>query len=56
MIEPFPFSDDLHGKYQEFTEANLTQVREAGYRHDFLSLEEGLRRYHARLAASGGYL
>ena len=56
VIEPIPFPVDLHGKYQEFTEADLTQVREAGYRHDFLSLEEGLRRYHERLSTSGGYL
>ena len=54
--EAIPFPEDLRGKYQEFTEANLTQVRKAGYRHDFLSLEEGLHRYHARLSASGGYL
>ena len=54
--EAIPFPEDLRGKYQEFTEADLTQVRKAGYRHDFLSLEEGLHRYHARLSASGGYL
>lgn len=55
-LEFIPFPDDLKGKYQEFTEADLTQVRAAGYSHAFLSLEEGLQRYFERLSASEGYL
>ncbi len=55
-LEFIPFPDDLKGKYQEFTEADLAQVRAAGYSQEFLSLEEGLQRYFERLATSGGYL
>lgn len=55
-IEFIPFPEDLKGKYQEFTEADLQQVRAAGYTEPFLTLEEGLKRYHERLTATGGYL
>jgi len=36
---------DLHGKYQYFTEANMTKIRAAGYTHPFYTLEEGVRDY-----------
>jgi ADP-L-glycero-D-manno-heptose 6-epimerase len=43
-IKYIPFPDDLRGKYQSFTEASVTALREAGYTEDFLSLEEGIQR------------
>ena len=45
-LKSIPFPDDLRGKYQEFTEADTTRLREAGYEEEFLSLEEGIRLYH----------
>ena len=37
--------DDLKGKYQYFTEANMTKLRAAGYTQAFHSLEEGVKDY-----------
>jgi ADP-L-glycero-D-manno-heptose 6-epimerase len=50
------FPDELRGKYQTFTEADLTRLRRAGYEGEFTSLENGVARYHALLSCSGGYL
>jgi ADP-L-glycero-D-manno-heptose 6-epimerase len=36
---------DLHGKYQYFTEAGMDKVRATGYSQPFHSLEEGVRDY-----------
>ncbi len=36
---------DLHGKYQYFTQANMRKLIEAGYSHSFYSLEDGVRDY-----------
>jgi len=43
-IEYIPFPASLVGRYQSFTEADLSGLREAGYDAPFLSLEEGLSR------------
>lgn len=44
-IEYIPFPESLHGHYQSYTEADLTQLRRAGYSAEFVSLEEGVREY-----------
>jgi ADP-L-glycero-D-manno-heptose 6-epimerase len=44
-IEYIPFPQDLAGKYQCLTRADLTLLRHSGYEAPFLSLEEGLKRY-----------
>ena len=49
-----PFPEDLKGKYQEHTEADLTNLRGAGYDNIFLMLEEGLERYFKVLKSGGG--
>jgi len=36
---------DLQGKYQYFTEANMTKLRAAGYTTAFTSLEDGVKDY-----------
>ncbi len=36
---------DLHGKYQYFTEANVARLRAAGFNAPFHTLEEGVRDY-----------
>lgn len=45
--------EKLQGSYQYFTEADLSKLRGAGYNADFLSLEDGVARYVAHLAAGG---
>jgi len=41
-IEYVPFPAALEGKYQSFTEADLTALRDAGYDEPFTSLENGI--------------
>jgi ADP-L-glycero-D-manno-heptose 6-epimerase len=45
VIEYIPFPQQLVGKYQSFTEADMTQLRGAGYTADFASVEVGVSRY-----------
>lgn len=42
-IEFVPFPGDLKNRYQHFTEADVTGLREAGYMAPFTSIEEGIR-------------
>ncbi len=41
-IEYVPFNEALRGKYQAFTEADLTQLRALGYDEPFADLHEGV--------------
>lgn len=50
IIEYIPFPDALRGKYQSFTEADLTQLRATGYAEDFATVEEGVAKYVEWLA------
>ena len=54
LIEYTAFPDALKGKYQSFTEADLTNLRSIGYSDAFLTVEEGVSRYIPWLAASRG--
>lgn len=36
---------EIRSRYQYFTQANMTKLREAGYPHPFMELEEGVRDY-----------
>jgi ADP-L-glycero-D-manno-heptose 6-epimerase len=47
VIEYIPFPPALVGKYQSFTQADLTALRGAGYAAPFLTVEEGVGRYVA---------
>jgi len=49
VIEYIPFPGALKGKYQSFTEADLTALRKSGYEAPFLTVEEGVGRYVADL-------
>ena len=52
-IEYVPFPPQLVGKYQSYTQADLTRLRSAGYKDPFLAVEEGVGRYvKARAAAA----
>lgn len=48
-----PFPEELRGRYQSFTEADLDALRAAGYEGGFRPVEEGVPQYLDRLAAQG---
>ncbi|MFT0533313.1 ADP-glyceromanno-heptose 6-epimerase [Castellaniella hirudinis] len=47
------FPDDLKGRYQSHTQADLTQLRAAGYGHAFCDVQTGVNTYVQRLLAGG---
>ena len=49
-IRYVPFPDHLKGSYQGYTEADMTALRELGFDHRFLTVEEGVKEYLDRLA------
>ena len=55
-IEYIPFPEALKGKYQCFTQADLTKLRAAGYTEPFLSVEQGVSRYIDWLEVNSGFL
>lgn len=48
-IEYIAFPEALRGKYQSFTQADLTRLRAAGYTGEFAMVEEGVARYVGEL-------
>ncbi len=44
-IEYIPFPDHLKGRYQSFTQADITQLRAAGYNAPFKTVAEGVAAY-----------
>ena len=54
FIEYIPFPEALKGKYQSFTQADLSCLRAAGYSAPFASVEEGVAQYVQWLDASNG--
>ncbi len=55
-IETIPFPAHLEGKYQKYTQADLGNLRQAGYEADFISLDDGVRDYARILKESNGFL
>jgi len=53
QVEYIPFPDALKGKYQSYTQADITALRRAGYKRNFLTVEEGVERYITRLLKNG---
>ena len=49
-IEYIPFPPALAGKYQSFTEADLTRLRAAGYSAPFATVEQGVAEYARSVA------
>ncbi len=45
FIEYVPFPEALKGKYQSFTQADLSKLRQAGYDAPFGSVEQGVAQY-----------
>ena len=52
LIEYIPFPDALRGKYQCYTQADLTALRAAGCNHAFADVQAGVASYVASLSAS----
>ena len=52
-IEYIPFPPQLVGKYQSYTEADVSALRKAGYTAPFLTVEEGVGRYVAARLGEG---
>jgi ADP-L-glycero-D-manno-heptose 6-epimerase len=52
-IEYIPFPDHLRGRYQSFTQADITLLRELGYDKPFRSVEEGVPLYMEWLKQGG---
>jgi len=53
-IEFISIPSDLRGKYQEFTEADLSNLHKANFTDDFISLEDGIRQYYDLLSTNEG--
>jgi ADP-L-glycero-D-manno-heptose 6-epimerase len=53
LIEYIAFPDALKGKYQSYTQADLKNLRAAGYEGEFLNVEHGVQRYLPWLANAG---
>ena len=49
LIEYIAFPPALVGKYQSFTEADLTRLRAAGYPGEFMTVEQGVSAYVKQL-------
>jgi len=47
--------EDIRDKYQYFTEADMTKLRNAGYTDDFYSLETGIADYVKNYLITGNY-
>jgi ADP-L-glycero-D-manno-heptose 6-epimerase len=45
LIEYIPFPDALKGKYQSYTQADMSDLHMAGYDDRFLTVQEGVDRY-----------
>jgi len=52
-IEYIEFPPQLVGKYQSFTQADLSALRAAGYRAPMTTVEHGVAAYVERLMAGG---
>lgn len=44
-LQYIPFPEHLKGRYQSFTEADISQLRKAGYSNSFKTVAEGVKQY-----------
>lgn len=49
VVRYVPFPGELKGKYQSFTQADVSALRGAGYSAPFLTVEQGVQRYCQQL-------
>jgi ADP-L-glycero-D-manno-heptose 6-epimerase len=52
LIEYIPFPDALRGKYQSYTQADLSALRSTGCDHVFATVQQGVRSYVQTLSAT----
>lgn len=52
IVEYVDFPEALKGKYQSYTEADISQLRVAGYRGEFATVEQGVAKYVRHLAGA----
>jgi ADP-L-glycero-D-manno-heptose 6-epimerase len=52
IVEYIPFPDALRGKYQSYTRADISALRDAGYTDEFATVEQGVTKYVQHLAAA----
>jgi ADP-L-glycero-D-manno-heptose 6-epimerase len=45
IIQYIPFPEDLTGRYQSYTQADIAALRSSGYEAPFLTVEQGVPRY-----------
>jgi ADP-L-glycero-D-manno-heptose 6-epimerase len=55
-IEYIDFPEDLKGKYQSFTQANLDLLRSVGYSENFHTVEQGVTKYIQWLFKNANFL
>jgi len=48
-IDYMPFPDHLKGRYQSYTQADISRLRQAGYTAEFMAVEQGVPKYLAWL-------
>ncbi len=54
LVQYIPFPDALRGKYQCYTQGDLSALRKAGCQHSFADVQSGVAQYMAWLAQRGG--
>ena len=52
IVEYVDFPEALKGKYQSYTEADISALRAAGYRGEFATVEQGVGKYVRHLAGA----
>lgn len=55
-IEFIDMPEDIRDKYQYFTEADMSKLKNAGYPHSFYSLEEGVEDYVRNYLSQNKYI
>jgi ADP-L-glycero-D-manno-heptose 6-epimerase len=53
ILQYIEFPDDLKGRYQSHTQADLSQLRQAGYTQPFVDVQTGVARYVDTLVSAG---
>ncbi len=54
LLSYIPFPEALKGKYQSYTQADITALRETGYQEPFLTVEQGTARYVEHMLKQAG--
>ena len=50
LIEYIPFPPQLAARYQSYTEADVSELRAAGYAREFMTVQQGVAAYVEELA------